>query len=272
MGEMHADGRKFTARGCPFAQSWWEGDNSAGAVRVSTTTCPRSGRCRNRLDDPMTPTTYRAARRLPLTAAAGLALALVATACDGSTMNSAASPPTSVVPPAATTPASGPPPPAPSSSGHTSAAPSSVPPAPTTPPGPGRCHTADLAAALGEPDSGMGHTGVTLVLTNRSTRPCRVYGYGGLQLLDAAGRPLPTRQVRIPSPRPRSVTLAPGARAHSDLYWVSMPMEKPCPQSAVLLVIPPDETEQLRTAGLGSVCEQGRIQQSAYAAGASSAD
>jgi len=113
----------------------------------------------------------------------------------------------------------------------------------------------------------MGHTGVTLVLTNRSTRPCRLYGYGGLQLLDAAGSPLPTHQVRVRQPGPRLVRLAPGASAYSDLYWVSMPMDAPCAQAAVLLVTPPDETEPIRTAALGSVCEQGRIQQTAYTAG-----
>jgi len=212
----------------------------------------------------MTSTMLDTARRLPL-AAAGLALVLAAAGCHGHATNPAASAPTGVVPPTATTPATGPPTPAPTSTGPT--APTSTTPAPTTPAGPQRCHTADLAASLGRADSGMGHTGVTLVLTNRSTRPCRLYGYGGLQLLDAAGSPLPTHQVRVRQPGPRLVRLAPGASAYSDLYWVSMPMDAPCAQAAVLLVTPPDETEPIRTAALGSVCEQGRIQQTAYTAG-----
>ena len=108
---------------------------------------------------------------------------------------------------------------------------------------------------------------MTLVLTNRSTRPCRLYGYGGLQLLDAAGSPLPTRQIRVPQPRPQLIRLAPGVSALSTLYWVSLPMDKPCVHAAALLVTPPDETGPIRTGVLGPVCEQGRIQQTAYTAG-----
>jgi hypothetical protein len=113
---------------------------------------------------------------------------------------------------------------------------------------------------------------VTLVLTNRSTRPCRLYGYGGLQLLDAAGGPLPTHQIRVPQPPPQLISLSAGASALSTLYWVSLPMDKPCVQAAALLVIPPDETRPIRTGALGPVCEQGRLQQTAYTAGATPAD
>jgi hypothetical protein len=60
------------------------------------------------------------------------------------------------------------------------------PPRPATP----RCHTADLALEVGQADSGTGHTGLNLALVNRSAHRCRIYGYGGLQLLDAAGAAL----------------------------------------------------------------------------------
>jgi hypothetical protein len=113
---------------------------------------------------------------------------------------------------------------------------------------------------------------VTLVLTNRSTRPCRLYGYGGLQLLDAAGGPLPTHQIRVLQPQPKLIRLAAGASALSTLYWVSLPMDEPCVQASGLLVTPPDETRSIRTGALGLVCEQGRIQQTAYTAGTTSAD
>ena len=92
------------------------------------------------------------ARRLPLTVAAGLVLVFAAAACDGNAAKPTASDPTGVVPPTATTPATGPPP-----------------PTPPTPVGPHRCHTADLTADLGQPDSGTGHTGVTLVFFGRPT-------------------------------------------------------------------------------------------------------
>ncbi len=110
----------------------------------------------------------------------------------------------------------------------------------------------------------MGHTGLNIALTNRSTRPCRLYGYGGLQLLDATGGWLPTEQARVPQPAPRLITLAPGASAYSGLYWATSPDAAPCEQSAFLLVTPPDETESLRTTFAQRVCHQGRIQQHSY--------
>jgi hypothetical protein len=112
----------------------------------------------------------------------------------------------------------------------------------------------------------MGHTGLPLVLTNRSSHPCQLFGYGGVQLLDAAGRRLPTRQARV-QPAPQLVRLTPGASAYTTLYWVMNPQAEPCEPAAFLLVIPPDETESIRTAFPARVCEQGRIQQTAYVAG-----
>jgi hypothetical protein len=131
------------------------------------------------------------------------------------------------------------------------------------PPGPSRCHTADLAVEVGQSDSGMGHTGLNLALVNRSTHPCRIYGYGGMQLLNAAGGPLPTRQVRDGS-APQLVMLLPGGRAYSSLLWVSSPEAPSCSGSAFLLVTPPDETESIRVAFTHTVCENGRIQQGPY--------
>jgi Protein of unknown function (DUF4232) len=79
----------------------------------------------------------------------------------------------------------------PDSVDHTSTTPDSTtsgkdptePPRPATP----RCHTADLALEVGQADSGMGRTGLNLALVNQSTHRCRIYGYGGVQLLDPAG-------------------------------------------------------------------------------------
>ena len=83
------------------------------------------------------------------------------------------------------------------------------PPAPPAPPKPSRCHTADLAVEVGQSDSGTGRTGLNLALVNRSTHPCQIYGYGGIQLLDAAGAAVPTRQVRG-GPAPQPIMLRPG--------------------------------------------------------------
>jgi Protein of unknown function (DUF4232) len=128
---------------------------------------------------------------------------------------------------------------------------------------PSRCHTADLAVEVGQADSATGHTGLNLALVNRSTHPCRIYGYGGIQLLDAAGAAQPTQQVRG-WPGPQLITLRPGDRAYSALTWVFNPEAAPCSDSAFLLVTPPDETESIRVAFSHTVCRNGRIQQGAY--------
>jgi hypothetical protein len=166
--------------------------------------------------------------------------------------------------PAITTPATVPPTPAPTS---TTAA-------PTTPAGPDRCHTADLTAGLHHLDPGAGQRYEVLVLTNRSTSTCRVYGYGGIQLLDATRRPLPTHQLRSPYARPRLVTLRPGASAYTVLHWTVAPDKTeattwPCePTPSYLLVTPPDETQPITIAwSADSVCQHGSIGQPAYAPG-----
>jgi hypothetical protein len=140
--------------------------------------------------------------------------------------------------------------------------------------GPDRCHTAELRARLHALDSAAGQRYAALILTNRSTSTCRVYGYGGIQLLDAARRPVPTQQVRDPNSPPRLVSLRPGASAYSRLHWGVVPSGSesqtgPCePTASYLLVTPPDETQPITVAwSYGMVCQRGRIEQTAYAPG-----
>ncbi|HEY6744817.1 MAG TPA: DUF4232 domain-containing protein [Mycobacteriales bacterium] len=133
------------------------------------------------------------------------------------------------------------------------------PPRPATP----RCHTADLALEVGQADSGMGHTGLNLALVNQSAHRCRIYGYGGVQLLDAAGAAQHTRQERG-GPRPELVTLQPGDRAYSALTWIHSPEAPPCSNAAFLQVIPPDETEPIRAPFTYAVCGNGVLSQRAY--------
>jgi Protein of unknown function (DUF4232) len=150
---------------------------------------------------------------------------------------------------------------------HTSTTPDSTtsgtdrtgPPRPATP----RCHTADLALEVGQDDSGTGHTGLNLALVNRSAHRCRIYGYGGVQLLDAAGAALHTLQDRG-GPRPELVTLRPGDRAYSVLTWIFSPEAPPCSNAAFLQVIPPDETEPIRARFSYTVCGNGVLSQRAY--------
>jgi hypothetical protein len=133
------------------------------------------------------------------------------------------------------------------------------PPRPGTP----RCHTADLALEVGQDDSGMGHTGLNLALVNQSAHRCRIYGYGGVQLLDAAGAPVHTLQERI-GPRPELVTLRPGDRAYSALTWIFSPEAPPCSNAAFLQVIPPDETQPVRARFAYGVCGNGVLSQRPY--------
>jgi hypothetical protein len=98
-----------------------------------------------------------------------------------------------------------------------------------------------------------------------------VKGYGGVGLYDSAGRALPTRQVRVPAPAPRLVTLRPGESATSQLQWSAVPgagesQTGDCqPAAATLRVIPPDETEPLSLPWpAGPVCVAGTIEQQAY--------
>jgi Protein of unknown function (DUF4232) len=172
--------------------------------------------------------------------------------------------PSAATTPAATTPVARPPTPAPTS----------ITRAPGTPAGPGRCHTADLDARLRPLDSAMGgQRYAAVVLTNRSTITCRVYGYGGVQLLDATRHPLPTQQVRDPNAPPHRVLLAPGASVYSQLHWRDVAhfiedLIGPCqPTVTYLLITPPDETQPIIIAGAAGECSHGRIDQTAYAPG-----
>jgi hypothetical protein len=137
-----------------------------------------------------------------------------------------------------------------------------------------RCTTGNLSASLGDPGEGAGQRYATLVLTNRSGAGCLVEGYGGIGLVDGAGRALPTQQVRDPAASPEAVVLEPGASATSRLQWSVVPggddaTDGPCrPTPAALQVIPPDEQTALSVDWpYGAVCSGGRIEQQAYRAG-----
>jgi hypothetical protein len=147
-------------------------------------------------------------------------------------------------------------------------APSPAPPTgtgPATAAGPPRCPTSTLTGSLRAGDAGAGQRSATLVLTNRGDRSCRLDGYGGVQLADAAGRALPTRQVRDPGTPPRSVVLAPGAAGASRLRWAAVPGTELCSEAASLRVIPPDQRSALSVPwSLGPVCDGGLISQAAY--------
>ncbi|MCI2423803.1 DUF4232 domain-containing protein [Saccharopolyspora sp. K220] len=146
------------------------------------------------------------------------------------------------------------------------------PPAMATQPGKvERCHTSMLSGSLAQPDAGAGQRYAELVLRNSSSETCTLYGYGGMQLIDQSGRPLPTDMTRVPNPGPTLITLAPGETASATLHWTAVPHEgepedAPCqPTPARAEVIPPDETDPLSiTWTSGPVCGFGSIDGSAY--------
>ena len=149
--------------------------------------------------------------------------------------------------PAQRAPAAGSPPRATAPSG---AATKPVPVATTEPGAPGappppasvpRCHTNEIAVTFTGVNSGMGHRGVTLWLTNRSTHTCYGYGYEGLGFLDGQGKLLPTRLSRVAETH-SSVLLRPGGSAHATLVWRVMPdPNKPFVYPSQVEITPPDE-------------------------------
>lgn len=87
-----------------------------------------------------------------------------------------------------------------------------------------RCRTGQLSAAFtGLNNASGGEEGMTLVVTNRSSRSCHLYGYVGLGLLGAhlafPGQ-LPTHVTRVKAPH-RLVRLRPGGNAQALLIWSS---------------------------------------------------
>lgn len=130
---------------------------------------------------------------------------------------------------------------------------------------PPRCHTGDLAGQIDQSAGGMaaGSVYLDLGLTNRSSHPCRIYGFPGMALVDSSGKWLPTK-VRRDQAESRLITLAPGQTAWATIHYAHVPADDegfPCQPAAVgLVVTPPDETSQLTVrAKLDDVCQHGQI-------------
>ncbi|MFJ1708053.1 DUF4232 domain-containing protein [Kitasatospora sp. NPDC088346] len=115
-----------------------------------------------------------------------------------------------------------------------------------------RCHTADLRADIQiQPD----HPGsAMLMLVNKGTRTCTVYGYAGLGGLLADNSPVVVGTTRVPQPGPPTrTTLKPGTTAFAGLAWASCSKSDPdCKVLAGLTLTPPDETTQVIASVLGT--------------------
>ncbi len=128
------------------------------------------------------------------------------------------------------------------------------PPTPVVVPTPGtttqldRCHTGALLVSFAGSQGAAGTIVDTFRVANSSTSGCVLFGYVGMLMLDAAGRPLPTRVVRnggifATQAGPSRFVLEPGTAASFQAAWSDVPhgSEGPCPQAAQLEVTPPDE-------------------------------
>jgi Protein of unknown function (DUF4232) len=130
---------------------------------------------------------------------------------------------------------------------------------------PARCHTRDLAGHVEGRGAGAGQRYANLGLTNKTSTPCTIYGYPGLQLVDAHGTALPTRVQRDTAVTPRQLLVKPRQTVWALLHWTVVPADDEAtnhcaPDPASLRVIPPDETTQLTVAfDYGAVCQHGEL-------------
>ncbi|MQY22806.1 DUF4232 domain-containing protein [Nocardia macrotermitis] len=119
------------------------------------------------------------------------------------------------------------------------------------------CHTSDLAAKLGTPQevpvnvqgelgAAGTHYNLPLIFTNHSTHACVLSGFPGVDLV-GPGSTYSLPRVGDPSP----VTVAPGASAHSLIYYIDPSSSIPPGERRILWtpttvsVTPPNETTQL---------------------------
>jgi Protein of unknown function (DUF4232) len=124
-----------------------------------------------------------------------------------------------------------------------------------------RCDTKDLEMQLIKEAAAAGNISATIEVRNKSNRDCDLYGYAGMQLLDAAGRPLATKVVWstnsffLPTPAVEEVVGLPAGtvpitpdrpipgHAYIPVSWNDV--LDPCSDAAQLKVTPPDATTAL---------------------------
>lgn len=135
--------------------------------------------------------------------------------------------------------------------------------------GPSRCHTSQLAVAFAGSEGAAGTIILTFRMANTTPTGCWLYGFVGMQMLDATGRNLPTRVVRngglfSNQSGPTQFTLQPGQAATFLMAFGNVPVgsETICPQAAQLVVTPPDEFDHVTLTVQGwplSPCNSGEL-------------
>lgn len=89
---------------------------------------------------------------------------------------------------------------------------------------PHRCYVGELVAGLHGSQAGLGNRGFILTLTDVSGSSCRLAGYPGLGLRDAAGRALrgitrPGPTYFDPDPGRKVIVLSPGETVSADVAF-----------------------------------------------------
>jgi hypothetical protein len=123
-----------------------------------------------------------------------------------------------------------------------------TPSASPSPVGGTRCHTSELSVSVGRNNPGAGQENFPVVLTNRSSRTCTLYGYPGTAFVDASGKQLGPDPERS-STGPQTVRLAPGQSAWAGLSFANPEVSGAGTATpAALVVTPPDEKDPLKVA------------------------
>ncbi|MET8076697.1 DUF4232 domain-containing protein [Streptomyces sp. NPDC005303] len=188
-------------------------------------------------------------RRAVLLASSVAMLGLLAGCGDGGSEGTASAPPSESGTTAPTTVTT-----TPSDSGTAGGVPtdavsnSLTPSAPPSPVGGTRCHTSELSASVGRNDPGAGQENFPVVLTNRSSRTCTLYGYPGIAFVDASGKQLGPDPQRSAT-GPETVKLAPGRSAWAGMSFANPEVSGAATATpAALVVTPPDEKDPLKVA------------------------
>jgi hypothetical protein len=111
-----------------------------------------------------------------------------------------------------------------------------------------RCFSSQLSVRRGREGAAAGHIGFEVSFKNISTATCTLYGYPGMQMLNANGKRLATLVHRgiaytVPAVPERMVIVSPGGEASFDLGYDDGPgygFERKCPTSARVEITPPN--------------------------------
>ena len=111
-----------------------------------------------------------------------------------------------------------------------------------------RCHTFQLAATDDGPNVAVGTVYGRIVFRNISAHRCTLYGYIGLQRLDAHRQPMTTNVMRDRASIPSLVLLDPQQQASAGYRYCNVcsppaQLIAPCPAAPLVEVTPPDEED-----------------------------